>query len=216
MKILRKLRSSLTKGSRGGNEVDWLLLGRECCICYNAVNDNISFLAGPLDVTVTHKQKARKPRETVTTANVKEEEPDEIVEKQQNVDMDSLGAADKTIKMTKKKLKDRFKENEHNDLPGVQFLFNPKSFTQTVENIFSFSFLVKRGEGMIKIAEPRLDQSASRLMVAPTSAPQQATVPKQSVCKFTMRDWERLCKGMGTVGDMPHRATKQQHHKAAK
>jgi hypothetical protein len=36
---------------------------------------------------------------------------------------------------------------------AVRFLFNPKSFTQTVENVFSLSFLVKEGQAEIGVRD---------------------------------------------------------------
>ena len=34
------------------------------------------------------------------------------------------------------------------------FVINPKSFTQTVENLFDYSFLVKQGDASIRVSLP--------------------------------------------------------------
>lgn len=57
---------------------------------------------------------------------------------------DSLSAAQKSIKFMKRRLRERHDEEVRrgqgsmDGIDGVQFLFNPNSFTQTVENIFHF------------------------------------------------------------------------------
>ena len=49
--------------------------------------------------------------------------------------------------------KRRHVEKEGPFVDAVQHLFNPKSFTQTVENIFHFSFLVKKGTAAIHLRD---------------------------------------------------------------
>lgn len=48
-------------------------------------------------------------------------------------------------------------ENEagENGVPYLQFIINPNSFAQTVENMFYFSFLVKEGKAAIEIDDTK-------------------------------------------------------------
>ena len=52
---------------------------------------------------------------------------------------------------TKKIVSKRLKKMGQDKICATQFLFNPQSFTQTVENIFSLSFLVKKGAAAVGI-----------------------------------------------------------------
>jgi hypothetical protein len=104
---------------------------------------------------------------------------------------------------------------------GWPFLVNPCSFTQTVENIFHYSFLIKNGTAGIGI-RPRKETSSTDLgnnanvveinnerrdavqqVIPPGLFVHQVTrlnhsVPsKQSILALTMADWRRLCEAYG-------------------
>ena len=65
--------------------------------------------------------------------------------------VESIDKLYKIDKGTEKSVKKKKKSYKVNSTCGVKFLFNPKSFTQTVENIFNVSFIVKHGQGEIGI-----------------------------------------------------------------
>lgn len=182
-------------------------MGRECGICFNAIPENVTFLAGSLDSQQDIQIKnARKPRQKEVVDDSKEEEPEAV--KNSKADADQLSAAEKNMKQLKQVLKARAKEqeakNKSKEIDGVQFLFNPESFTQTVENIFNFSFLIKKGD-----AEIGIDKKKS-LYVKPQCKPTDDRIheysPTQAILSFTMRDWKRILMEHGEVtGDLPHR-----------
>lgn len=156
------------------------------------------------------RKQARKPRHKEVIDESKEEEPEAV--KNSKADADQLSAAEKNLKQMKQILKSRAREQVgksnsiSNDaaIDGVKFLFNPKSFTQTVENIFNFSFLIKKGDAEIGVRD------GMGLYVKPQARPsddaQHEVTTTQAVISFNMRDWRRIVEQHGLAeGDLPHR-----------
>jgi len=123
---------------------------------------------------------------------------------------------------------------------GIKFLFNPKSFTQTVENIFNMSFMVKHGwaeVGVRSLEDCKAlavkgkesgdydEDDPLRPMPGPyikarnlkedESRNRNDKVSRQSVLAFNMRDWKDMCESYGVVkGGLPHRG-KSKHSRPA-
>lgn len=187
------------------------MLGREVGVCFNALPDRVSFLCGPLgSEPTTKKKKERKERRKQEVDLVEAVKPKEVEEGEQEGDPNKLSATEKTIKNMERQLKKRVKENLSVGLgpqiDGCKYLCNPRSFTQTVENIFHFSFLIKKGQASIKVDDARgLGGRKAGLLIGPEKPIQdEGVVNKQAVLTFTMRDWRAMCEGM-TEGDLPHR-----------
>jgi hypothetical protein len=201
-------------GRKGGAGLDWNALGRECGVCFNAVPTGhlgVPFLAGPLDASKSAKVRKQVVRSTKDTelARAAEVQP-EIVEKQ-IVGSDNLSSVETTMREMKKLLEKRSKEEltkkGSNTVDAFRFLFNPKSFTQTVENIFHFSFLIKKGEASIDV-KCSDDDKDDQLVIAPTQGEAEETT--QAVCSFNMRQWRMICQNLDLEKcDMPHRSTNQ-------
>jgi hypothetical protein len=232
---VHKLVQKCTVQSSESSCFDWRTLGAECGICFNALPERVSFLAGPLDaqLTVSTEKKTRVVRQRAV-AEAGEETKPEQVENKEKESVDQLSAL---LKQMKKKLRDRcgqeYKTNKElsagdeaaekkvqdvgMEIDGVQYLFNPDSFTQTVENIFHFSFLIKKGEAAIGVRDRRaaaLEESAPEsqsqfgqqgLYVKPVNR-MEMTESRQAVVAFTMKDWRALVQGHDLKqGDLPHR-----------
>jgi hypothetical protein len=214
MKLVQKLSSKC--GSADGGGFQWRALGFSCGVCFNSVPERVGFLAGPLDAELPEKKKADRARAEGRNRNVAKVVEVELKEMKDGEQEEAeskanrLGACEKNLKDMKSILKKKTIKKGRDDIPGAQFLLNPKSFTQTVENIFTFSFLVKKGEAEIGIRENAGLGETKGLYVAPRSHDAENNVlPKQSVLSFTMRDWMRLCYCLNvTEGDLPHRATR--------
>ena len=106
------------------------------------------------------------------------------------------------------------------DVDGCQFLLNPKSFTQTVENIFHYSFLVKKGAASIALRDKALDFSGvtTKPGLAIKYVTERPSPPpaKQAIMTLTMQDWRDLCATYQVEeGDLPHRKINQQSHAAS-
>lgn len=194
--------------------------------------------------TLEVKQRAKREKKA-EESDAEEENPEEVKDHTKR-DADQLSAIEKSMKDLFKTLKKRanetYKENKrkvdeaHGEeaptklkkklkkhgakIDAVQYLFNPKSFTQTVENIFHYSFLVKKGAASLKVEQhgfgEYLGESAPgglTAMYIPETDSHPA--PKQAVVSLTMADWRALCKAHDvTKGDLPHRTGSKQTKRA--
>lgn len=233
-KLFQKCRSS-TGGS--GAYFDWAALGLEAGVCFNSIPSNVSFLNGPLQdgQPVQVRQRMHRRQERVAEDNAREEKPEDV-QGHTHKDADQLSAIEQSMmamsKILKKKVDRKYRENKkrlseryHGKIPepvkkklkkhgveinAVQFLFNPNSFTQTVENIFHYSFLVKKGFASICVRERAFGDEGVVAEPGPLIKyinETQKPPPRQEILSLTMKDWRDLCKAYNvSEGDLPHRS----------
>ncbi|WEW55949.1 hypothetical protein PRK78_001384 [Emydomyces testavorans] len=152
--------------------LDWDLLGRRACFPHNLRPSLSGFLYGPLSVQKRTRQqtqrKARQERIDPSQAVRPQELQAEDLEKQETANLTAICteirkilvhtqqmgeklATDELSKMHQpsidKVMEVMLKYNISNDggVPLFKFCINPKSFGQTVENLFYVSFLVRDG-----------------------------------------------------------------------
>lgn len=207
-KLIHKIRSQCSLKNEGGGSrmINWSLLGQETGICFNAVPDRVGFWSYPEET----EKPARRPRALKQTADNAQEVKLKNVEEMET-DADKLSATEKTMKEMKNTLRKRMKEEDGKPIEAMQYLLNPLSFTQTVENIFNFSFLIKRGQASIQVRkESNGPDTPAGVFVAEAQACDTAE-PKQAVISFTMQDWKDLCEVFEVEkGDLPHRTGSKQ------
>eukprot|EP00842_Homolaphlyctis_polyrhiza_P001374 jgi/Hompol1/2237/HPOL_002159-RA len=91
-------------------------------------------------------------------------------------------------------------------IPFFRFILNPNSFSQSVENLFHLSFLIRDG-----LASLEQDDNDGELMLSTDSEPteqdiQEGTVKIQQIMNFDMNMWEDAVKAYGIVDSIiPHR-----------
>ena len=253
-----KYKLSVPTGSNGQSYFDWKTLGTEAGVCFNSIPSHVVFLAGPLENGRAAPEKRRTQtvrQKKAVEEDAEEEEPEELAKKERK-SADQLSQAERNMKEMKRILKDKshatraslhekyeeIKENDPenealarqqlmdhgNEVDFVKFLVNPKSFTQTIENIFNFSFLVKTGEAQIKMRKkaPLGSSQEANPLDLPTSGCFVSVGKKdekdydgpsrQCVIPFTMKDWRRLREAYGLDEcDIPHRKGTKQTKKAA-
>ena len=154
--------------------------------------------------------------------DVEEEKPEELHQKKgkDNADSNKLSAVDEHMSVIKKTLKkksqeefkkrleqyeimedgsdekkqyDKYLRKSGREICAVKFLFNPKSFTQTVENIFHFSFMIKDGHAAISTKHQE-DEHDGSLKVRPLVRPatlrnmeNKKTQVKQAIVALNMK-----------------------------
>jgi len=144
LRLVQKLKQNCSTKTEGGKFFDWNKLGIECGVCFNALPERVSFLAGSLDVDVEIKKRKASKKRVHQEEEAEEVNPEKVNNDEQRGDAaDKLSAMEKNMKTLKSKLAKKQKKanDEGTDIDGVKFLFNPRSFTQTVENFFNFTFL---------------------------------------------------------------------------
>lgn len=227
---------------RGGN-FDWRGLGIQAGVCFNAVPSQINFLNGPLldgNDEVTVKQRAKRTRLTQAESDAEEERPDDV-KGHTTRGADQLSAVQKNIEDVEttlsKKVYQTHKSNKRKiaesyggveSIPGrvnsklkknkggcaVELLFNPKSFTETVENLYHYSFLVKEGKASLKVRDNVVLDEDNGLqldggpIVNAISEEQNkaAPIPRQAIVSLTMESWKDLIDAYNVKSsDVKHR-----------
>jgi len=233
--------------TKGGNSYfDWSGLGIQAGVCFNAVPSQVSFLNGPLvdgNEEIQVKQRAKRVRNTQTESDAEEERPEDVkghtargedqlsaiqknmadvkhalevkVDRNYNSKKRQLGrkygGVDSIPERMKKKLK------KHNDVCAIELLFNPKSFTQTVENMYHYSFLVKEGNGSLQVRDNKiLDKDKGIQLeggpvvkyIKSVNGDKVVSQPRQAVINLTMEDWKDLVEAYDVKSsDVPHRGS---------
>lgn len=198
---------------------------------------NGPLLDGNEEIHAKKRAKYTRQKMSEEEANEKEERPDDIKGHTKR-SADTLSAVeqniadvkeamshkvDKTYIANKKELKRKYGSND--DIPtkiakklkknasacAIELLFNPKSFTQTVENLFHYSFLVKQGTTSFavqnkKIIEEGVVEIAGGPVVKRINNEKEKPPPRQAIVSLNMRDWRKLIDAYGIQeSDVPHR-----------
>ncbi|XP_027934729.1 non-structural maintenance of chromosomes element 4 homolog A-like isoform X2 [Vigna unguiculata] len=178
---------------QGQDSIDWQKLGLAVSPMFLSVHGSSTML-GPMDNEIKKRRigvrKQRDPRALVTTR------PEQL---------DEAGAVGKTD--TDKNMATMFdilRKTKRVRLENL--IINRKSFSQTVENLFSLSFLVKDGRAEISLDENRCHY------VSPKNAPAANLVSSKEVSyghfvfRYDYQDW-KLMKDVVPEGEelMPHR-----------
>ena len=228
--------------TKGGNSYfDWRSLGIQAGVCFNAVPARISFLNGPLvdgKEEAAVKQRAKRVRKTQTDSDAEEEQPEDVKGHTAR-GADKLSAVEKNIKDVNTALTQKVKRNyalkkqklskaygdvesipervkkrmkKNTEVCAIELLFNPKSFTQTVENLYHYSFLVKEGAASLNVRDEKvLDKEKGFYLdggpvVRNVTKKEVNATPRQAIVSLTMEDWKDLIEAYDVQSsDVPHR-----------
>lgn len=215
-----------------GDTMNWEYLGRNACFLYNSRPCLTGFLLGPLSVQKKVRQQTqRKAREApqATQALRPVELNDEDLEKQESASLTvicteiarlletAIARGEKAVEKEFEEAGDdmtddeaaamlrRYNMADNGCLPLFNFCVNPKSFGQTVENMFYVSFLIKEGKVGLDFDShglPTLGIAATRTM-----AERQETKRNQAVFTLDYDVWEDIVNSFGiTESIIPHRS----------
>jgi non-structural maintenance of chromosomes element 4 len=213
-------------------------MGEEAGVCFNCIPSCVAFLSGPLqDGQEEIKVKQRAQRQARQMEDDAEEEKPEDVKGHTERGVDHLSAHEKNVEVVLKTLTksvdsmhkrnkaavasqygDEVLEKASKKLRkgaavcAVNLLYNPKSFTQTVENMFHYSYLVKKGDAVFKVREKEekyKDVTISKAgPIASTASKRNSKRPPatQAVVTLTMKNWRDMIDAYDVEeSSVPHR-----------
>eukprot|EP01107_Rhizomastix_libera_P001184 TRINITY_DN1201_c0_g1_i1.p1 TRINITY_DN1201_c0_g1~~TRINITY_DN1201_c0_g1_i1.p1 ORF type:complete len:435 (-),score=111.10 TRINITY_DN1201_c0_g1_i1:27-1331(-) len=179
--------------SKCSGEIDsWAKLGETMMIPLFKTVPLLSFMNGPISVDRTKPRRVAAPRAQASEKVVPNET---TISTEDEGEKETLARASEIYRCLAKKAKVSQNNEKTNFL---QFICDPDSFTQTVENLFYTSFLIKEGKAAVSdnnfpVLEPRGDcEGIDRLQ------------RKQCVVAFNFDMWQSL---RDSVKDrsIPHR-----------
>ncbi|KAJ0415076.1 Nse4 C-terminal-domain-containing protein [Aspergillus carlsbadensis] len=201
-----------------GDGLNWDWLGRAACFRHNSRPALSGFLLGPLSVQKRTRQIAqRRARERIDPSQAvrPQELREEDLDKQETSNLTAMctsinkllgktaARAEATVTKILEELEDPSEDVVHEimakhhiaddgGVPLFDFCINPKSFGQSVENLFYLSFLVRDGTVGISTDSRGLPTLHPSKPVAPSEAQRQGIVKRQSVFSLDFDTWRAL------------------------
>ncbi|KAL0585467.1 hypothetical protein ABG067_004817 [Albugo candida] len=177
---------------------DWEKLGRTVASCFHCVPE-INFFFGLMDTKVTEKQRHRSRRRR-NDESIQTSQPTQYSAKNDRQDAQARRLETMRLALERSNRQNLFRVALH-----------PQSFTQTIENLFDVSFLVRNGAleiGMDDNEAPYLEHHESR---PDESMPAQT----QTIISLTPDQWKELAGAMDAeaplVGTREERSTNHIH-----
>jgi len=187
-----------------GGGIDWSDLGRDVGCFFRGV-PFFDCMLGPTGFTPVTKVRQRAKRAQKQT--YEERKPEEIKGSVSNEKV--VTEHEKQTMVMKETLRSCCRTRDVNGnsvkraVGAFDFLVNPASFSQTVENIFDFAFLIKDGWAGLKIDEE------SKLPVITTKKPKKVE-SSTAVISFSLRDFNKVVDTFSIEESIiPHRERKE-------
>lgn len=175
------------------NAFNWVDLGKVVAQNFYTV-PLMSHMLGPLDIVPKPKQqKQRKKRVRAELGSLVN--PEELVANDQQASQQT----DKNMEVMHKVLKHRTREKKPTTM--AHLVYNPDSFAQTIENIFTLAFLVRDGRASLKRKDNKLFVAACKVPDASDWA-QQIAVVSQFCLRFSMKEWREVGHGLQNEIDL--------------
>ncbi|RMZ76951.1 hypothetical protein DV737_g4601, partial [Chaetothyriales sp. CBS 132003] len=215
-----------------GDTMNWNYLGGKACFLHNSRPCLSGFLLGPLSLRKKVRQQTQRRGQDARQAPSQLLRPIELsnedLEKQESASLSQVckeiaSLLQRTCRDRETRLEDEYNATEESwtddqmrakmreygladdgGIPLFEFCVNPKSFGQTVENMFYVSFLIKEstaGLGYDSNGLPTLQPCEQRSL-----AERQQTQRNQAVFALSFDVWERIVDAFGIEKSViPHR-----------
>ncbi|KAA8647130.1 hypothetical protein EYZ11_008077 [Aspergillus tanneri] len=224
-----------------GDALNWDWLGRAACLRHNARPAVAGFLLGPLSVQKRTRQmvqrKAREridPSQAVRPQELQEQDLDRqetsnlttictninklLAEVQTGgqdiVDRELLQLEDPSPEVVQEVMA-RYNVADDGGVPLFHFCINPRSFGQSVENLFYVSFLVRDGTAGISTDSRLLPTLHSSKPYAPNEAQKKGVQKHQAIFSLDFKTWQDLVDVYSIKESIiPHREEEQSQNTA--
>lgn len=222
-----------------GDALNWDWLGRAACFRHNACPLVSGFLLGPLSVQKRARQLTqRRARERIDPSQAvrPQELQEEDLDKQETADLTTLCTAiNKLLLKTQQQGQEivnrelsQYDESEiteeliqevmdkHNvaddgGVPLFRFCINPRSFGQSVENLFYVSFLVRDGTVGVSMDSRGLPTLQAAKPYSPLEAQRKGIQKHQAVFSLDFDTWRDIIETFNiTESIIPHREEEEQ------
>ncbi|KAG2417339.1 hypothetical protein HFD88_008558 [Aspergillus terreus] len=207
-----------------GDGLNWNWLGHKACYRHNARPSVSGFLLGPLSVQKRTRQiTQRRARERIDPSQAvrPQELQEEDLDKQETSNLTAMCAhINKLLAKTQAQGQDIVEQQlsaleeeptdemiqevmaRHNvaddgGVPLFHFCINPRSFGQSVENLFYVSFLVRDGTVGISVDSRQLPTLHASKPYAPSEAQKKGIQKHQSVFSLDFETWRDLIEVYG-------------------
>ncbi|KAL4895452.1 Nse4 C-terminal-domain-containing protein [Aspergillus ambiguus] len=216
-----------------GDGLNWTWLGRAACFRHNARPAVSGFLLGPLSVQKRTRQltqrRAREridPSQAVRPQELQEEDLDrqetsnlttmcasinQLLAKTQNRGQDIVerqlsALEEEPAEEMVQEVMARHNVADDGGVPLFHFCINPRSFGQSVENLFYVSFLVRDGTVGISVDSRQLPTLHASKPYAPSEAQKKGIQKHQAVFSLDFETWRDLIEVYGIKESIiPHR-----------
>ena len=178
--LIANIRGKLAPGA--ASLLNWNLLGQALGTPFIREPPRIEFMCGPFSVEHVVKEAAPRKKRVAEPELEKEQRPEEVTERMEKT-------ADPQAKRCKEMGKVVQSRPKKSDL--FSLVINQKSFSQTVENVFDFSFLLKAGAVGLKVNDDGLPVvTATDVSLSDGNADNDKM--KTTVISLSMRDIEQI------------------------
>ncbi|KAL8658165.1 MAG: hypothetical protein Q9226_001215 [Calogaya cf. arnoldii] len=219
-----------------GDEFDWAWLGSRACFPYNVRPPMPSFLLGPLAVQKKIRKQTqrrerlqkRDPRDAVRPEEIKAKD----LEQAENSNLSTLcknihrllqektwegqSALNGVVEASGSEAEYTAEAKRHGLAENGQmsffpFVINPKSFGQTVENLFYVSFLIRDGDVQVGQSEDTLPTLIPRERRSRDEQQATGTQKHQAVFHLDYDTWEDLIDAFDVKDSIiPHRQSEEE------
>ncbi|CZR63708.1 related to NSE4 Nuclear protein that plays a role in the function of the Smc5p-Rhc18p DNA repair complex [Phialocephala subalpina] len=226
-----------------GETWNWEYFGRHACVKHIARPSVPGFLLGPLSVEkrvravtvrtqrLQHKNIQEVRPEVLQAGDIEKNENanlttlcTQIMARLKKVQQDAIRAVEDRTRddMTDKEcdeLMDEYGVSREGGLALFKFVINPRSFGQTIENMFYVSFLIRDGKLGISVDNrglPYLNETEARSGAGEGGRGKDSNSKHQAVLALDMREWQDLIEAFDIKEPMIKHRVEEEHAAPAK